>query len=780
MTTASAIVRAALDATTVDNANALQDLIAGAVGARYVRPLGDRDNNNGLLAQSGNFDWKLIEPITNMQDAVVERRALEKFGHAARVPYRTPQDAVAALMPGTTPEQGGDLATVVFTESDQPASKSKRLTVTFRDQGSGLTPAAIPLTIFQLGGSLKDDRLWQQGAFGLGGATTYRNARAVVLVSRRAPELLAGAEDRISVAVVLWREMTKGTSAYYLVTQPWNGPGDIAEPWSCPAAQYPDFAPGTHLTLVSYGVQGLHRNFQGDERSFDTIVNTRLFRPLFPIRWRNDTDRHRNTALAGFEGRLQKRVDEGTLPHGEETLPFNIDGTTHQLPVSFWLFAAGDVPGSRRKFAVAKDHVVLFTSNGQVHHHWDESKFRSRTKLNKLAGQVLVEVRTDALDIRVRTSLFTPDRADLVATAVAVKLEEAVAGFLDGWDTLVHENSRLVRESLKGGGDPKLQIAQRISRVLEVRGFGAGTGEGTAGSKQGQTSGGSGLGGSVGPKTIDLHDDPTYIKGPTTKTLQVGTNGYLTVEVDAVNEFWTSGRGRLSIECDHPSITAEEIGVGMANAGRTRISIPVPDTAATGIHELRVGLSDWLSASGGLGKDLMYTCKLDLVEETVGHGTGGKKPAGSGNGDTGPGTGNRVALFWEDADTTNEWGRSTVGSVETVKASDLAVVPAYASLASLGDEPVTTLRLSNDFAPWKQYLGSRSKKLVDTSRPMDQYAVGVGVELILLQKEIDRRTRKGLPVDGDFVKYSSQAAAKAIIAVMPAFDDLLKEAGLDS
>lgn len=166
----------------------------------------------------------------------------------------------------------------------------------FRDRGCGLTPAQLPTTIFQLGGRLKEDRLWQQGAFGLGGATTYRNARAAVLITRRDPALLADDEtDRITVAVVEWRQMTKGSGAYYLVDRPWNRAGDLAIPWSCPAQEVPEFKPGTHLALISYGVDGIHRQHEGDEKSFDTIANTRLYKPVMPVTFRNDTHRGRNT-----------------------------------------------------------------------------------------------------------------------------------------------------------------------------------------------------------------------------------------------------------------------------------------------------------------------------------------------------------------------------------------------------------------------------------------------------------------------------------------------------
>ncbi len=41
-------------------------------------------------------------------------------------------------------------------------------------------------------------------------------------------------------------------------------------------------------------------------------------------------------------------------------------------PITYHLFNKRGEPGERRKF-VASDHVVVFTSNGQVHHHWTQA-----------------------------------------------------------------------------------------------------------------------------------------------------------------------------------------------------------------------------------------------------------------------------------------------------------------------------------------------------------------------------------------------------------------------
>ena len=90
------IVQAATVAATAADAEAVQSMIAEAIGATYPRPLGDKPNNGGLIkAAGGSYDLKIIENLTNMQDAVIEREAVGRFGDLAAVPFDSPHAAAA-------------------------------------------------------------------------------------------------------------------------------------------------------------------------------------------------------------------------------------------------------------------------------------------------------------------------------------------------------------------------------------------------------------------------------------------------------------------------------------------------------------------------------------------------------------------------------------------------------------------------------------------------------------------------------------------------------------
>jgi uncharacterized membrane protein YgcG len=783
---AHTLVQAALEAHTPEDASRVQSLIEKQFGARCIRPVGDKWNNHGLMGAAGSFDLKLIEEVTNMQDSVIERHALLKWGSRDAIPYDAPHAAAGDLL-SDIPDLARK-ATVRFKESTKSTDKNeraritKRLTAVFTDEGCGLTPDTVPGTIFGLGGSNKEDALYLQGAFGMGGTLTYRNADFVVLVTRRDPKLLqAGESDLITVAVVEWRENTKGRTAFYLVDRDWQEAGDYALPWSCDATEFPQFGPGTHVALIGYRVSGYHAATRGgDEKGFDTAVDTRLFAPVMPIWFVNElVNAERGNALRGLENRLERSEYREEWPSDEQTLPYRHGGTTYLLPMRYTLFSPSRKPGGIDKF-VAKDHAVIFTSNGQVHHHWTPTDLLTKTKLNKIHNRVLIVVETDELPIRLRTSLFTPDRTDLVLADAALRLEEDVAAIISSWESLRDENFALLRESLKGPNDEStLAIANRISRAISVKGFGVGGGDGSSG---GKGSGGSGGGGGK-RKPVVLHADPTRIDGPDHARAEIGKTRSITYTIDVEDSFY-DGRGAVTVSCDHPAIRpGREITVGKGRNGRVQVLVAIPDTE-TGTYELRIALENWMRASGGLGPTLEHATKLELVDQIEGKGSGiGKPGAGSGGGE-GARTGPTVAFRWSRPGNgpgeQEDWEKMTVGGIEQTPAEILAESPEYADLAKLGDKEIPTILLNDQYPPYKKYLEGRNKELTKVERPREQYAAGVGVALLSLQDDIERRIKRdGKIPESEFVSSAQRAAAKAVLAVMPAFDEFAKQAGLE-
>jgi hypothetical protein len=760
------IVKAALAARTTDDAIKLEKAIESFVGARYERAVGDSWGNMGLMAGGGSsYDLKAIEPVTNMQDSVLERAAIAKYGSRDAVPYRSPSEAALDLFGVADYQSVADQLSVETHALEGDPKATNRLTITYRDLGAGMTAAEVPKTIFRLGSSNKEAVHWQQGAFGMGALTTYRNAHAVVLVTRKAPELLGLGEDRVSVAVVRWLPGVKGRTAYYLVcSDPAVG---SSEPVSAPAAEVPGFEPGTYLALISYGVEGYHRARGGDQRSFDTVLNTRLFEPVLPIRYVSHFRKERSDYLRG----LKQRLDDNPRPDRPEesdVLPFTINGATYQLPVRFWVFAKPNEPGAKSKF-VAHNHTVMFTSNGQVHHHWTPQEFKYKTKLNKLYDRILVIVETDELPIEIRTDLFSPDRSELMRNDDAIRLQDHVAGFLDNWNELDDINRQLIREAIAGSKDDRATaaVARQISRALNMKGFDLG-GSGTAG--------GGGGGGRKPKPPIDLYEDPTTLEGPELVIAEDDKTRFINFVVNAVDDF-IPRRGNLEMNCDHPEIGPGNITVGNLHKGLVRVSVAVPLNAAEGVFKLTAAIRGWMRKSGGLGPDLIWTTKFEVVDEMVrgaGSGPGPKK------GNAGPREGGQVALIWSSHESQDDWTKTTVGTVEMVKAVDLATEDdQYAELAQLGDTEIPTIQLNKDFYGLKNYIGARAKDISGLDAKRDQYAIGVGVGIASLFEETEKRHKKGETISEQWLNDARLAVAKSVLAMMPGFDQLAREAGLE-
>ncbi len=773
MTSARRIIEAALSARTLAEAEAVQDLIAAALGRRFERPIGDRVNNFGLISTGGSYDHKLIENITNMHDALLERNAARRFGQVDDVPYRSPREAAEALLGDVDHTELARQATVELCQAEGPSRSTKRITAVFRDEGCGIEPQDVARTIFALGSAHKSKAHWQQGAFGIGGAITFRNADAVVLVSRCAPEM-SPSQDRIVVAVALWVFSDKGKGLHYLVTSDWGEGENIhATPWSAPAEDFPEFSPGTHLALVSYGTEHIHALTAHSDtpRSFERIVDTRLLRPVAPTRVvnhliRDDHPRTYRGLSRRFEEnpRKDRREDEGLLP-------FRAGGKTYQLPIRFYYFESepGSTKGQKANF-VAAGHTLAFTSNGQVHHHWGASEFRDATGLMRLGDHILVVVETDPLPIKLRTDFFTADRSGVRASAEALRMEQDVAGFLRDWDELKKINGELIEQSLRGeDGRETINISRQISRAyaLKMRGFGIGA-NGTDNGSRGDGKGAR--------KKVDLYSDPTMLEGPEHLLAEQGKTKSIRYVLNATPTFFESGRGELSVVCTHPDIGSDEITIGSLRDGRVRVMIAVPEDARLGRFDLVGGVYDWNRASGGLGSSLEWQTRLEVVDEIR-----AREPSNNGKGAKSGKHGPQVALFWRNGDEIGLTPASP-GKVEPIPASILAKVPDYAELAALGDDPVLTIYLNNDYSPFKRYLAARQRDLTSAkvSHAQNRYAVDVGVAMLVLEADRQRRHTRGESLDEALLDVAHDAAAQGALSILPYFDEIAKQAGIET
>jgi len=696
--TGAAIVRAALGARTAADAAQVNDMIALLIGRRLERFVGDTVNNLGPLSTPGSYDHKALEPLTNMHDAILERFARERFGgDLSGVPYKTPREAAIALLGRLTREKQANLGRIDIYESDPPARQTKRVTIAYRDSGCGIGNAYVGDSIFRIGSMHKEAHLWQQGAFGMGATTCYPNANAIVLITRRPDQLLArGEDDVITVAVAEWQQHQKGRGIYYLVTESVED-NPKATPLAVPAADVPEFGPGTYLALISYATDGFHTG-RNDRTSLEFVINTRLWRPSLPVTVMNhvaksDHPKTHQGRGSQFEG--SPRADRTKF---SDVMPFRMNGATHHLPIEVFYFDAGpsgDVGGMRN--FIAQGHAVLLLANGQAHKHWDLQELRFRAdKLTKLYDRILVVVDLDNIPVDQRTSqLFTPDRVDLVKSPDAARLLDTIAAALNSWRELRDLNAELIHKTLqnRSGDRSTLQIAERIRTQLAFRG--------------GVSLSGRQMEGDDAPPKRkwadgDLWPDPTTLEGPTKIRAVPGKTRFMHHQLNAVDKFFTSGRGTLELNCDHPRIgDADLVAGGELRGGMVRASLLIPEDVEIGTTAtITAAVRDWSKAPGGVGEDLEWKTELEVVETTKAD-TEPKAKKSTTTRSASKGT--QVAVLWRDNNYSDEWNGGVPGEVEPIEASVLAAErEEYKELAELGSAQVPTVVLNQDYSPLKR------------------------------------------------------------------------------
>lgn len=775
--TAVGIVRAALEARTADEASHVNDMIALLVGGRNERFIGDTVQNLGALSTPGAPDHKALEPVTNMQDAVIERFARERFDNdPSAAPYETPHEAAAALLGHLRRDEQAEYARVDIYESDAPARQSKRVTITYRDHGCGIGNHYVAQSVFRIGSAHKESNLWQQGAFGMGATTCYPHAKAIVLVTRRPPESLEpGEPDVVTVAIAEWQNHRKGRGIYYLATESVDENPNTT-PLAVPAAELPEFEPGTYLALVSYESDGIYKR-SDDPASLEFVLNTRLWRSVLPVTLMNHVARGDHPKTHHGRGPQFELTPRDDRKEFHDVMPFAMNGVTRHLPVDVFYFEggpSGDV-GSKRNF-VARGHSALFLANGQAHKHWEpqEMKYRA-SRLTKLYDRILVVVDLDQIPVDQRTSqLFTADRVDFMKTPDAIRLQDLLAAMLNSWSELRDLNNELIRKVMQNrtNGRSTADIAKRIRAQLAFR-------DGVS------LSSGQKDGDEPPPRrkwaNADLWPDPTTLEGPATISAVPGKTRFIHFQVNAIDEFFSSGRGKLELACDHPRIgTAELLASRELRGGMVRASLLVPDDVEAGdTATITASIRDWAKAAGGAGADLEWSTKLEI-------GSSRKPPAGPRRKPTKKEPkatkGSQVAVIWRDSAEQDGWTGAVPGEINFIEASVLASGrDEYAHLGELGSEQIPTVVLNSDYTPLKQYEAQRAKtrtgSTLDDAR--DRYAVGVGVGMLVLEEHARQMEKKGKarPVD-DLVE--RQAIARAALALMPDFDKLIEEAGLEA
>lgn len=769
------IVTAALAARTVADTDRLEELIRKAIGDR-IRFLGDQEANWSSISSPADATSVVFERGTNIFDALIELEAERRHEFtcpnptaAAAAFFGVPKGGVGELSAADR-DRLAAMSLIVLHDSDD---SRKRPTIAFRDRGTGIAPAEVPLTIMSLQGSNKLRKPYTHGVFGKGGSSADAFSEATIVVTRKQPDLLGpGEEDRITVAVVREDERPDmGLPFYrYLV-----GTDDL--PYSVPASAHPGFEPGTYVAHIDYLAGKMGMQNWNNEESIYAYAETILFAPALPYQLqdaRSDganvrpADRREPSSLSGLGQRLEAlKAGDGTILDRTGWQTVNIPDVG-DVRLRWWLFDDRD----KRRTRVAKGFTVIFTTNGQIHHAWDDAKLQQLVDNRRRVGrQLFVQVDCDGIELRKRYKVFDSFRAQVRRGPEGRALEDAAAYALANDADLEEYENQLVRQSLQASAQSvSASFRKRLNRALRTKI------PGLAPSPKGK--------GQRPPKAKqpeELYDEPTAMTGPVEVTLVIGERATAYMEINAVDGF-VPDIGEIDVKT---AGTKPLVSVGDLRKGRLPLTFATPAGMGAGTIEVEVELT-WVRKSGGLGH-MTWPITINVVTEIVREPSTPKPPKG---GQEPTKDGGDVAFLWT-AGHDQGWENSVVGELQDIEGDVLASErDVYADLKGVKDK-IPTIVLNRDFTDWAAYKRTiakgASEAMLETRH--ERYGLAVGIIVANLTLEERKITKKHeaweakqngteeptRPMTPEQMQRALGEAARGVVALMPDFDALTAE-----
>ncbi len=769
------IVQMAMTAHTRSDVEQLETALRTRLHGPKIRYLGDKEANWSEISSPADPTALIFERVTNMWDAVLELFA-RRAGSAPS--WASPTEAAAALLqvdggPSQLPSNRRDeLARhAVVTLHDSDDSKAFP-TLSFRDQGIGLTASEMPTTILSIAESNKLRKPYMHGIFGKGGSSASVFSDATVILTRKQPDLLAPEqEDRISIAVIKEDDAPDVGLPFFRYYV-----GSDRLPLSVPAADQPSFEPGTLVIHVNYHAGNMGVQQWRFEQSIYAQAETLLFKPTLPYSLHDDRSEAYNTrpmarrkpsTLSGLAQRLDNRTADGLKGRSSWTtigVP-----EVGQLKARWWLYDSED----NRRLSAAKGHAVIFTTNGQVHHTWDQARLRVLVPtLRRVSGRLLCEVDCDGVELKRRVKVFDTFRTQVRKGPEGRAVEGAIARVLADDPDLAEHETRFIRESLQSSTQKVSdKLLQRLNNAVRAKGAGLTPVTPTR------------------PKppnprpAAELYEEPTTFTGPETVTAGLGTTVTIFFEMNAVDGF-VPERGTITIT---PDAGAPELSlsIGDLRRGRLRVGANIPEDADLGVIQLDATL-EWRRREGGVAS-IPWMTKLEVVAEvkpktskpSKKKARKRKRPAGD------------LAFIWSTPDEQGEpWDDLTVGEVHEVEGSVLAsqFPESYGDLKGVKGQ-IPTVVLNSEFRDWARYKKASIRKTTDSASDQREERYGIAVGSVVANFDaLERKLRKrweardtaaggagdpDRPMTPEQFQRALAEAARGVIALMPDFDALV-------
>lgn len=583
-------------ANSVDEVQSALTRFEESVGESHIvwRPLGDRENNRGIVEVSADPGRSLVERITNAIDAVLEAEHEKHHGlpecgsprEAAVTWLNVPEDGLSAL----SPAQRQKLAHRCVVRLLPGEGRESRL-VEVRDHGIGVTPTQLPLTILSLNESNKMQKHYLAGAYGQGGSSTFAASKYVLIASRQHESPLVG------FSVVRFHDLPPDTFKIgryaYLTLDGGVLEGEMSED---------EFPSGTFIRHFGYDLSKYPSPL--GPNSLYGLFNEVMFDPIIPI-WLDSVVHDYRRVIKGSRNALNGAVDEGDEDRRGPKLAHNVPLYSVRLSdfgrigIEYWVLDAPDRERKRPSAAfVNPSRPIVLTLNGQNQAELSHALIRKDADLPFLSQRLICHIDCNNLTPQAKRALFVSTREDARKGLISELIEGELVKALRSDDKLLELNAE-ARDNLQKGKDEAASetIKKEVSRLLKLQGV-------TVGEIEDERQSGDKPGDRPRPprpprptpQPIEIQEPPTYVRLVSSGddiTFYSGQRRYIRVETDAASSYHNPNDPQMSrINVIVTGLSLDYCGSTPLKDGRMRVIFEAPAQSQIGSEGLiRVELS---------------------------------------------------------------------------------------------------------------------------------------------------------------------------------------------
>jgi hypothetical protein len=705
-------------------------------------PVGGRENNAGIINVSTSPGAAIVERITNAADALLEMAyklnptEVNSPAAAAAHYFGVPPTGVASM----TEAERRSVGEQIRVSLDDSGVES-RPTVVVTDLGIGQIGAEIPHTVLSLGESNKLSSLYLMGTYNQGGSASLSFSRATIVVSRRHPHLLNGAEDRVAVTVIEQHDDLKKKVANYEYLTDDEGCVITLAP-----DLFPDLVHGTRIIHVEYDLQikgpwttqpYMFMQAALPSMPLPFVLGGTRIKPKDPP---GDRVILGNAARLDYAERARGEIEVAHKDRHDVDL-----GDKGGVRIRYWVVQRPENATSTSDPTasyVEASNAISLTLNGQRQDFEARAWINTRAKLPFIYRNLIVQIEADGLSRQAKKELFASTRERARQSDVRTEIYDTLAQVLRGDEELQRLNEeareRLLRKASAAVNERvRKKLSKFIKHVLKDT------------ERPGSTSGpGSGLGdyapkhGKPGqpsqPRSTDdshLPETPTYLRfAKDALNVAQGRSAQLWVEINAKNDYLPQHNHDLTIVIDGPVSDKVHVAARSAlAAGRARWLVQADIDAPLGDYKLIATLNVNSSA---------LIAGMPVRVMAAPEGRRGKDPGKEA--DTGP---NVVWVYrdqWPDGFT-----ERTVGQVAETESS-------------------TDIMINRNYKPLDNALSVPGLTEAQVTSRADRYQFPVACALWLQKHELDRLPDGTPPPSDAWLETEMQRVAEAVLlAITP-------------